>query len=62
MQVVLSAKSNEEGGIKGSFENQLAKLGVDGAGAELLAEEGPYRVDSSNEWYFEIRRTYEVAF
>lgn len=59
MQMVLRAKSTDDGGIKGSFENQLAKLGTE---AELIDEEGPYRVDSSDDWFFEVRRTYEVSF
>lgn len=58
MQLVLKAKSNDEGGITASFEEQLQKLGGE---AELVDEKGPYRVDSSNEWYFEVERTYEVT-
>lgn len=58
MKVVLRANSSEEGGIKASFDSQLQALGGD---AEFIEEEGPYRVDSSDTWYFEMTRTYEVT-
>lgn len=58
MQAVLRAKSNDEGGISKSFEDQLAKLG---GKAELVEESEPYRVDSSSDWFFEVRRVYNIT-
>lgn len=57
MQIVLRANSNDPGGFKASFDAQLAKLG---GKVTLVSEEGPYRVDSSDSYYFEMRRVYEL--
>lgn len=57
MQIVLRAKSTDEGGIKGSFEKQLSELGGE---TEVVEEVDPYRVDTSDGWYFEAVRTYDV--
>jgi hypothetical protein len=58
MKIVLRARSNDPGGLSKSFENQLKELNA--KKSELLSETDPYRVDSSDAFYFEARREYDV--
>lgn len=60
-EIDLYANTNEEGGIAGSFANQLAAFG-ETQSVEMLNQKGPYRVDTSGGlFYFEVRRTYRIV-
>ena len=56
--IVLRAKSSDEGGLLASFEAQLAKLG---GTATLISEVAPIRVETGDDYYFEAQRTYHVV-
>lgn len=56
--VTLTAKTSDEGGIKESFESQLKTFGGE---ATLIDTTDAYRVDSSDGFYFEVQRTYNIA-
>ncbi len=57
-EIEITARTSDEGGIKGSIERQLAEFGGE---ATLLKQEGPYRVDSSGTYWFEVRQTYTIT-
>ena len=59
-EIELVAKTTDPGGIVASFAGQLAAFG-DTAEFEQISQEGPYRVDSSNGYWFEVRRTYKFT-
>lgn len=57
--IELTARTTDEGGLRGSFERQLNELG---GVASLTDQVGPYRVDSSDGvFWFEQRRTYHIV-
>ncbi len=56
----LTATTRDEGGILASFARQLDEFGPD-ARAELIGEMPPFRVDTSDGFFFEARRTYRVT-
>jgi hypothetical protein len=56
-EIILTAKTTDEGGLKGSFEAQLSELG---GRSILLDEVPPFRVDSSNGSYFQAERQYKI--
>lgn len=57
-EIELTAKTTDDGGFVGSFTRQLAELGGE---ATLLSERAPYRVETSDGFYFEARRTYRIV-
>lgn len=56
--ITLTAKTTDEGGLKASFEKQLAELG---GTATLIDEVDPYRVESSDSFYFQAERKYHIV-
>lgn len=59
-EIELVARTTDQGGIAGSFVDQLSQFG-ENTEVELLNQVGPYRVDSSNTYWFEVRRTYRIV-
>jgi hypothetical protein len=57
-EITLTAKTTDDGGLKTSFERQLLELG---GNAELISEVAPYRVDSSDGFYFQAERKYKIT-
>jgi hypothetical protein len=57
-EITLTAKSTDEGGILASFNRQLAELGGENT---LLDETKPFRVNGSQESWFEASRTYRIV-
>ena len=57
-EITLTAKTTDEGGLKKSFEDQLAELG---GTATLVSQVPPYRVETSDGFFFEAQRTYNIV-
>lgn len=57
-EVVLVATTRDEGGMKVSFDRQVAEIGGE---PTLLEEYQPYAVESSDGRYFEAKRKYKFV-